>query len=451
MPQGAAICSENQFHFGVNVMSQKSLELRQKRSALIAEMHDLTEKTSFAGEAEARWNSLDAEQKSLEKQINAIESTEGLRSEMEKVTHVEKTQPGTETREVKLTNEEQRAKKYSDLRGSEAYKRSFDNWLRSGRKDSTFSEAAELRTYSGLEASTGVGENIVPIGFQKEVDIKLKAYGGMRRNARIINTSAGNTLQWPIMDDVDTQTGEWTAENGTVGQGNPSFSQVTFTSNVADSKQVLVSVQLLQDSAFDVQSLLTDAFGVRIGRTINNGYTVGNGSGQPNGLIPQLTSNYSGQQVLANGAASNNSTSSYSEINSVGTDDLGNLIAQLDPAYRPNAKFMANQNTIDFLRKVKDGFGHPMWTSSVASSIPDKIFGYDYDWNQDMATIAATNVSMVFGDFSHYVIRDVGPLTTVVFQELYMASLQKGYLAFLRTDGQLLQGAAFSYLQHRDS
>jgi len=427
-----------------------SNDLRIKRAALIQEMHDLTESTSFAGEAEARWKKLDEEQKSLLTQIEAQEASAKLLAGLDKPVVAQRTQPGVIDTRASMTPAEERTAKYNEIRGSEAYAKSFDKWIRTGRKDSTFAQAEELRSYSGLDAQSGVGENIIPVAFQKELDIKLKYYGGMRNVARVINTSAGNTLDCPTMDDT-SNTGEWLAEAGTVAQLNPTFSQVAFTSNVADSKQVLVSVQLLQDSAFDVQGLLTDAFGIRLGRITNSGYTNGTGSGQPGGLLNGVGSTGITQIEYAVGANSNNSNSSYTEVNSVGSDDLATLISGIDPQYRPNAKFMALQSTFDFLRKVKDGFGRPLWTDSVASNVPDKIFGFGYQHNADMSAIAATNNSMVFGDFAHYVIRDIGAVTTVVFNELYMASLQKGYVAFLRTDGQLLQPAAFAVLQHRDS
>jgi HK97 family phage major capsid protein len=426
-------------------MSTKSLELRQQRKALIDEMHDLTESTSFEGEALKRWNEKDAQQKALESRINAMEASENLVSEMTKTNHVERTQPGNV-----LPTQQTRAdrnKVVLEKRSTPEYSAAFESTLRSGR---IAPELEELRTYSGLDAYSGQSEYLIPIGFQKEIDVKTKAYGGMRQAARVINTSTGNPLQWPTEDDT-TNTGEWTAETNPVTQANPSFGQVTFTANVADSKQVLVSLQLLQDSAFDVQSLLSDAFAIRIARITNAGYTNGNGSGQPVGLLYGVGSTGITNIQLAVGATSNNSSSAYNEINSIGTDDLSNLISALDPSYRPGAKFMANQATFDFLRKVKDGFGRPIWEESIDLASPDRIFGYPYQWNQDFPGIGATYNEMVFGNFSHYVIRDVGPMTFFVFQELYMANLQRAYIAFLRTDGQLLQPAAFAVLQGRDS
>jgi HK97 family phage major capsid protein len=427
-------------------MAVKSLELRQQRAKLVAEMHDLTEKTTFVGEAQERWNKLDGEQKSLESQINAIEATEKLNTEMResKNGHKETAQPGADTRSNAQKTPQQRAQ---ELRASAEYTKSFDTLIRTGRADQNLEE---VRTYSGLEAAVGHGDGefVVPVGFQKELEIKLKAYGGMRNVCRVINTSTGNPLQWPTMDDTAND-GEWLAEATTIGQVNPAFERITFTANVASSKQVLVSVQLLKDSAFEVQSLLSDAMGIRIGRRVNLGYTKGNGSGQPNGIIPEVVAYNSGSQIVTAVGANSTNNPGSTDLNSVNLiDDLDALITKVDPAYRIGAKFMAHQSTLDTFRKQKDGFGRPLWNVSVSEDEPDTIYGYGYQWNQNMDTLAASANSVLFGNFEHYVIRDVGPATFFVFQETYMANLQKGFQAFLRTDGQLLQGAAFSVLEH---
>ena len=425
-------------------MSQKSIELRQ-RNTLVQEMHDLTEKSSFPAEAKARWEELDKQQKELETRITAIETSEKLVADMAQTDHVERAKPNADP--AAPAWREDRAATLTEKRGSKEYNSAFEQHLRTGRANTS---TEELRTYSGLsEYTSGVdGEYLVPIGFQKELEIKLKAYGGMRNACRTITTSTGNTLNWPTADDT-TNTGEWLAEAGTIAQTNPAFGQVQFTSNVCDSKQVLVSVQLLQDSAFDVQSMLVDMFGIRIGRKINNGYTVGNGSGQPSGIVPYVATYNTGSQVVTAVGANATNNPGSTDLNSVNLiDDLDSLITKVDPAYRPGAKFMANQGTLDTFRKRKDAFGRPLWNVSVSEDEPDTIYGYPYQWNQDMATPAASAYSVLFGNFEHYVIRDVGPATFFVFQETYMASLQRGYISFLRTDGQLLQPAAFSVLQH---
>ena len=200
-----------------------------------------------------------------------------------------------------------------------------------------------------------------------------------------------------------------------------------------------MDVQLLQDSAFPVEPLLNDLFGIRIGRALSDAYTNGSGSGEPKGLVPSITNLVT---VVGDSATGN------TDLNSIGVDDLSNVIAALDPAYRVNAKFMANQSTYDFMRKLKDTLGRPLWEVSIAQGVPDRILGYEYDWNQSMDAIGASKKSVVFGDFSKYVIRDVGGITAVRYNELYMPNHQVGFQAYLRTDGQCIQPAAFAALEH---
>ena len=433
-------------------MSQASIVLRQRRAAIVQNMHDATEVSGFPQEAQDRWNVLDKEQKSLETQINSMEATDKLSSELaeSRTAHKETAQPGQD-----VDSRISPAGKSDEKRASKEYNSAFDNMIRSaGHTIAPVLE--EVRTYAGLESLVGGGngEYVVPVGFQKQLEIKLKQHGGMRQVCRVLNTSTGQPLQYPTMDDT-SNSGEWLAEAGAVGQANPSFGRVTFTANVASSKQVLVSVQLLTDSAFDVQSLLSDSMGIRLGRTINNGYTLGNGSGAPNGIIPTVVAYGGGSQLVqAVGANSTNNVGSTT-ANSVNIiDDLDALITKVDPAYRIGSRFMANQSTIDTWRKQKDGFGRTLWNVSVAAGEPDTIYSYQYQWNQDMDQLQniqsppVKKNTVLFGNFEHYVIRDVGPVTFFIFQETFMSTLQKAYQAFLRTDSQLLQGAAFSLLQN---
>lgn len=445
----------------VPVMNQKSKELRQQRSKLIEEMHDLTEKTSFDDEAQKRWKAKDAEQKALKAQIDAIEATSELRTEMEKVQAPPLAQPGAAA--AALSEAEQRVlenpaeKMAKELRAKlegPDYKNAFFEYVRWG--DRGMSQAAsrtletinrELRSYTGMNVGTGSqGGYTVPIGFQRELEIKMKAYGRMRANARLVNTSTGNTLDWPTMDDT-ANSGHWVAENAAVSQTNPSFGQIQFFAYLGSSDQVLVSVQLLQDSAFDMEAELADAFGIRLGRLTNAGYTTGTGSTQPTGLVYGIQNDTSPNIVNAIGSNSNDGITGNTEANSVGSDDLDNLVAAVDPSYRQDGMYMMHWKTIDFLRKLKDKYGRPLWTAGLAEKEPDRIWGYPFDWNADMDQIGAGKYPIVFGAIkTKYIIRDVAGFTMVRYNELYMPNHQVGFQAFLRTDGNRIQPAAFSLL-----
>ena len=163
-----------------------------------------------------------------------------------------------------------------------------------------------------------------------------------------------------------------------------------------------------------------------------------------NGRHPKTASD---SHVGANG---NSGNAGDTDLTSVGTDDLGDLVSALDPAYRVSKScgFMANSTTWDKLRRQLDKYGRPIWAVSVAAGEPDKCWGFPYFYNQQMAGIGAGNISMLFGDFSKYILRDSLGVTFVALREKYIENHQVAFLAFARTDGKLLQPAAFNYLQH---
>ena len=63
----------------------EALELRKRRAKLVDEMNDLTEPTRWNVEAQKRYKQLDAEQKSIKEQIDALESQATLDGEMRMV------------------------------------------------------------------------------------------------------------------------------------------------------------------------------------------------------------------------------------------------------------------------------------------------------------------------------------------------------------------------------
>jgi HK97 family phage major capsid protein len=442
-------------------MNAESKVLRRQRAALVEQMHDLTNKTSFPDESAKRWKELDTQQKDLEQKIARAESAE-LDEEMRRVIPPPMPQVGesyngfqqrslpqqenfSESRDLQPFAKELDGKQYRDA--FHTYLVGGEKMLNSGARNLLADLSAEVRTYSGLDTTTSgdAGGYVIPIGFQRELEVRLKAVGRMRANCRMLTTATGNTLDWPTMDDTGN-TGEFLAESNPVSQLNPTFNQVQFQSFLASSKQVLLSVQLFQDSAFDVESVLAESFGIRIGRIVNSKYTNGTGSGEPQGLIYAIKNDAVPNVVNATGSNSNDGIVGNTEANSIGSDDLDNLIAALDAAYRPNAQFMMHYKTLDFLRKVKDKYGRPLWSAGLAADQPDTIYGFPYDWNTDMDQIGAGKYPVIFGDFSKHCIRDVGGITLTRYSELYMPQHMIGFQAWLRTDSRRLQQSAFSLL-----
>lgn len=418
-----------------------NLQLRQDRFAVVQEMRTLANSTKPADAA--RWKELDAKQEQLRVQIENSERTSQLETELNQVRNADRPaidHDGTGIVRSSGTNRVQ------EIRSSKQYASEFETYIRTGKTSQHLEEMRALGAASGADGST-----LVPQGFEAELTVRLKAFGGMTRLCRTITTSTGNPLPWPNVDDTSNQ-GEWLAEGAPTTSADPTYSNVVLGANLVSSKQVKVSVQLEQDSAFDIVGLLTDAFAVRIGRTSNAAFTIGDGSstyGTITGLINALVT-AGGRSVLAVGGNNNSGDAGDTDLNSIGTDDLDNLESLVDPAYR-NPKFCAyaaNMKTWDRLKKLKDKYSRPVWSVSLAANVADTINGYKWDYNQDIARIGSGAISVVFGSFDKYVVRNVLGFTFVRFNELYMTNYQRGYQAFARMDGKLLQAEAFSYLIH---
>jgi len=298
------------------------------------------------------------------------------------------------------------------------------------------SDQLHFRAASPLSDVTGAaGAYTVPSGFVQRLELAMKWYGGMRNsNATIMRTSTGQPLPYPSLNDTGN-TGELVAENTQVTQASSemSFGKITLGAYKYSSKLVLVPIELIQDSAFDVQGFVADALGVRQGRIQNNHFTVGTGSSQPNGVVTAAT-------LGVTGASGQTGTILY--------NDLVGLLHSVDPAYRPGSQFMLADATAAVIEKLVDGNGRPLLNSSLAGingtvsagqagKATYTILGYPVVINQDVATMAASAKSVLFGDFSKYIIRDVLDLMLVRFAEKYMDFGQIGFVAFMRTDGNL--------------
>lgn len=292
----------------------------------------------------------------------------------------------------------------------------------------------------GVGTDTGGGYTVSQGFYDRMIDAQ-KVYGGMTDAAFVFDTASGNALPIPTDNDT-TNAGAILGENVQVGNQDVSFGSVTMNAYVYTSKLVLVSNQLLQDSAFNLDAWLSAKLGTRIARITNTHFTTGTGASQPTGVVTAGTLGYT---------AGNSTTSG--ETASITYDDLVELEHSVDPAYRKNGRFMMSDSALKVVKKLKDGIGRPLWMAGLAVKEPDTINAYPFTINQDMAAPAASAKSVAFGDFSNYFIRRVAGIQVLRLTERYADFNQVGFLAFQRWDGQLVDAGThpIKYLQQSAS
>lgn len=286
----------------------------------------------------------------------------------------------------------------------------------------------------------------VPVGFSGELEKALKYYGPMWNSSRVYPTATGGPLPWPTENDT-TISGERVGENQQVSTNDVSLSQLMMSAIKYSSKLVRVSIELLQDSAFDIDAFLLETFGTRLGRVTNADFTNGGGlsaqSGspltadpQPSGIVPESVVGLSSGTTPSIIGDDNQTTPDPTQ--QVGYIDLVNLEHSVDLAYRTGASFMMHDSTLRYIKTLKDKFGHPLWMSGFAIGKPDTILGYPYWVNNDMPTLAAGKKVVLFGRMDKYLIRRVRQMSVLRLVERYAEFGQVGFLAFMRCDGRLL-------------
>lgn len=293
----------------------------------------------------------------------------------------------------------------------------------SHRPPKTVAEARDWQYRVAQGVSTGpVGLYTVPNETMRALEVALLTYGGMRQAAQVIRTSTGATLPIPTVDDTGNS-GVMLGENSAATELGVTFGQVVLSAYKYSSKYVLVSVELLQDSSINVAEFLGSALGTRIARITNNHFTLGTGSANPNGVV---------------NAATLGKTGATGQQASVIYDDLVDLEHSVDPNYRQGAIFMMHDSSLKVIKKLKDSQGRPLWMPGMVAGAPDTILGYRFVINNDVATMATSAKSILFGDFSKFMIRDVADVSVLRLDERFAEYHQVAFLAFSRHDSDLL-------------
>ena len=326
-----------------------------------------------------------------------------------------------------------------DKGGDEQAHQLFQNWLRGGEKAVKDEDWKILRNTMST-TTPGEGGFTVATAVASTVIDALKAFGGMRDVATVLKTAQGNPMNYPTSNGT-AENGELIAENASATQADPTFGSIPLNVFKFGSRVVKVPIELLQDSSIDIEGFVVNRLGQRLGRITNQMFTTGTGTGQPNGLV---TAALSGKVGLTG------------QTVTILYDDLVDLQHSVDPSYRQGGKagFMMNDGSLRVIRKIKDSQGRPIFVpgyeTGMPGGLPDTLLGSPLTINQDVAAMAANAKSVLFGDFSQYIIRDAMEMQMFRFYDSpYITAGQVGFLAWMRAGGNLAdQTGAVKFYQN---
>lgn len=412
-------------------------ELHEKRSRLISDWRGVLDKGDLGDEDRSEIDRMEADIDVLDKDIEQRSKFNRLADKSTDLSAAELSTEVVETieeqRKIAASLNEYRTEMAgTPVQDTDEYRAAFYKLMTADDPRGELT-TAEFRVLS--KASAGAGLNLVPTEFQRTLIGLLRYTGAMRQLSNVFTTSSGAALQVPTVTAHGTAS--WVAENAAFSASDETFGQKTLNA-YKNGTLIKVSVELLQDAAFDLEGYIGQEFAARIGVLENTAYVAGDGSAKPTGVTTSATAG-----VTAAGAAA------------ITADELLDLIYSLSPPYRRNASFLMGDLTVKLIRKLKaSGTGEYIWQdgltrgeeSSILGGAPSMLWGYPVYSDPDMPAATTGLVSVLFGDFSYYWIRDADGVHMQRLNELYAENGQVGFIAYHRTDGLLVNTAAVKKL-----
>jgi HK97 family phage major capsid protein len=391
--------------------AQYKVYVAQKEIAETAKKEGRT----FNDEENQKWDKAEKDYSDYERQINQAVALEERESKFAQVNQetAEKAGLSVEERNVRVN-------------------KAWANYLIQGERLSP-EDTAILRGTSTQSTVDALGGYTIPQGFSNKLEIALKEYGGMMDIATIFRTSKGDIIDYPTVNDT-TVTGALMTEGTAPAVSDMAFGNVTLNAHLYSSLIVKITLQLAQDTAFDLEGFLAGQLGTRLGRIMNTHFTTGDNSSKPQGAV-------NGSVVGKLGA-----------LGAITVDDFYDLESSVDPMYRKGNKvaYMFNDATLTAIKKLSVGSSddRPLWQNGFAFGAPNTVNGYKYVINQDMASIGSGNKPILFGDFSKYVVRMVQNPSLVVMRERFIDALSIGYISHVRADGRYVTAASSNPVKH---
>ena len=416
---------------------------RESRSILADKMSKLAESPEFrTAEGKAKFNRMDDEQKELASQINAAERSNSLGDDLGGVrSRMANDAPGG------------RADGGSAARGDEEYRLAYQEYLKFGmvrterspgvsdqyrqllEKRATHVEYRDMTAGGGPGLTFSGAAPLVPVGFVSKIEEALKWFGGMFEASTIFPTDSGQPLPYPTDNDVNV-TGEQVGEGQQVSMADVNVGYMTLGAFKYSTKLIRISMELIQDSAFDIESYLAGKFATRLGRILNLKFTTGVGTTEPMGIVVASSLGVSAGTTPA--LIGDDNATTPDPTAQVGYLDLVNLEHSVDKAYRQGAKFMANDTTVRYWKTLKDKYGRPLWVPGMAVGAPDTVLSYPIVVNNDIDALATGKKPVLFGALDKYLIRRVKDMAVLRLSERFADYGQVAFLGFSRYDGNLL-------------
>lgn len=254
--------------------------------------------------------------------------------------------------------------------------KAFDQFLRKGTVPDEFK--AQLQV--GDDTAGGF---LAPADYLAEIIKGVIEMTPFRSLARVSNTR-GTSLKVPKRTGMFAAA--WTASAGTRSETTGQTYGMEEIPTHELYARADVENQLIEDSAFDIESELSADFVDQFAKAEGTAFVAGTGSGQPEGFTA---------------AGASLTTVNTATANTFVANDLINLYYALKTEYAVNGAWLLNRGIIKAVRKFQDAQGNYLWQPGLAGLAPATILDRPYVEAPDLAASVASAAKIAaFGDWT---------------------------------------------------
>lgn len=426
-------------------MSLASVQLRERRATIVAEIRSLTdkaheEKRAFTPEEEQTFDKGMADVDKIGSQIEKMEKLEGVERELAAAGHARGAAAGDDGAEL-LTGEQR------DL-ASRRRLAAVRHWMRTGEIRSEIrpdtNRLAELRdTIIGTDSRGGY--LIAPVelaaGIMKPLNDAVFVRKWCEETGSITRVTQAKALgirkRSTRMADADWTTEVTAVTEDTTGAYGRRDLTPALCSKLA--KISLLTLSLSDEAEREIMDELAYKFAI----TEEKAFMTGDGTAKPLGIFVASANGIStGRDVPTAGATA------------ITGDDLINLKFSLKAQYWANAKWVLNRAVVKAVRKLKVATttgGNDLeyvWNPGLREGVADTILGHPYGVSEYApGTITTGLYTAVLGDFRYYRIAEVNAMMIQRLTELYAGTNEVGFIGRRWVDAACVLDEAFARLK----
>ena len=302
---------------------------------------------------------------------------------------------------------------------------------------------------SGLEAKSidnatpGAGGFAIPREIDARIDATLLAISPIRKIANVVKVGSSNYRK--LIASGGFASGWVGTEALRPETTSPVYSEIIPPSGDLYANPA-ASQHMLDDAMFNVGDWLAHEVGNEFARAEGAAFIKGTGVSQPMGFLTSPSS------------AAIDSARAMGTLQFIGTgvsagfpaanpaDRLVDLVQTLRQPYRQGAVFVMNSATAAQIRKFKTTDGAFIWQPGLMGGQPATLLGYPLIEAEDMPDVAASSLSVAFGNFNAgYTITERNE--TSILRDPYTKKPYVYFYATKRVGGMVVNSEAIKLLK----